>query len=258
MATTPSTTPESYEIVYRTPADPDRPATNYYPNHPDLLGLDRAAVNRANAQHSTGPRTEAGKQRAAMNALKHGLTACSPVLPTEDRAAYDELRRKFFDDHKPANAIESQLVQELVDTSWRLNRIPMLEANALAHALPPADPEQEVTFDIVDAHKILNSLGLHSARLSRQFHKALEHLLEIQKERLFQEKRRLREAAEILIRHKRKGLTWDPSDDGFVLSMDRIERHARFLIHENPHYFDPDGRSIAALSPAKANTAPRA
>ncbi len=212
----------------------------------------RTRVNRANAQHSTGPRTEAGKQRAAMNSLKHGLTACSPVLPTEDRAAYDEHRRRFFDDHKPANAIESQLVQELVDTSWRLNRIPMLEANALAHALPPADPEQEVTFDIVDAHKILSSLGLHSARLSRQFHKTLEHLLEIQEERLFQERRRLREAAEILIRHKRKGLPWNPADDGFVLSMDRIERHARFLIHENPHYFDPDGRSIAALSSSNA------
>jgi len=33
---------------------------------------DRAAVNKANAQHSTGPRTEAGKQRSKLNALRHG------------------------------------------------------------------------------------------------------------------------------------------------------------------------------------------
>jgi len=33
--------------------------------------IDRAVINRANAQHSTGPRTEAGKQRASLNALRH-------------------------------------------------------------------------------------------------------------------------------------------------------------------------------------------
>jgi len=50
--------------------------------------IDRAAVNRANAQRSTGPRTEAGKQHSALNALRHGLTAQTAVLPSEDPAAY--------------------------------------------------------------------------------------------------------------------------------------------------------------------------
>ena len=47
---------------------------------------DRTAINRANSQHSTGPRTEAGKRRSSLNALRHGLTAASAVLPSEDRA----------------------------------------------------------------------------------------------------------------------------------------------------------------------------
>ena len=128
---------------------------------------------------------------------------------------------------------------------------PSLETDALARALPPADPEQEVTFDIVDAHKILATLGLHSGRLSRQFQKALTQLRDLQEDRLRQEKRQLRDAAEIFIRHKRKGLSWDPADDGFVLSMDQIRRHAQFLIHQNPAYFDPDGRSQAALATSK-------
>jgi hypothetical protein len=34
---------------------------------------NRAAINGANAQHSTGPRTPAGKQRSSLNALRHGL-----------------------------------------------------------------------------------------------------------------------------------------------------------------------------------------
>ena len=203
----------------------------------------REAANRANAQHSTGPRTEAGKQRSSQNALTHGLTATSPVLPTENRAAYDDHCRRFFDEYKPATPTESQLVQELADTSWRLNRIPLLETDALTRAHPPADPEQEVTFDIVDAHKILATLGLHSGRLSRQFQKALTQLRDLQEDRLRQEKRQLRDAAEILIRHRRKGLTWDPADDGFVFSKEQVERHAQFLIHQNPVYYDPPRRN---------------
>jgi hypothetical protein len=48
-------------------------------------GARRAAVNRANSAHSTGPRTESGKQRSSLNALSHGLTArtasCPPRTP---------------------------------------------------------------------------------------------------------------------------------------------------------------------------------
>jgi hypothetical protein len=103
-------------------------------NHPD-----RAAINRANSQHSCGPRTIPGKQRSSLNALRHGLTATSPVLPSENPAAYETHRRNFFDEHQPATPTEIQLVQELADTSWRLNRIPLLEADLLARAanLPP-------------------------------------------------------------------------------------------------------------------------
>ena len=48
----------------------------------------RAATNRANSAHSTGPRTESGKQRSSQNALSHGLTARTAVLPTEDPDTY--------------------------------------------------------------------------------------------------------------------------------------------------------------------------
>ena len=44
--------------------------------------IHRAAVNKANAQKSTGPRTAAGKQRSSLNALRHGLTGQTIVLPT--------------------------------------------------------------------------------------------------------------------------------------------------------------------------------
>src|SRR5580693_10115073 len=116
--------------------------------------LDRAAINRANSQHSTGPRTAAGKQRSSLNALRHGLTAASPVLPSEDRSAYEDHRRSFLDEYRPATPTESQLVQELIDTSWRLNRIPLLEAALLDRAANPPTEQAAIDFDIVDAHRL--------------------------------------------------------------------------------------------------------
>ena len=49
----------------------------------------KIASNRANASHSTGPRTPAGKAKTRMNALKHGLRAEQVVIPGEDPKAFE-------------------------------------------------------------------------------------------------------------------------------------------------------------------------
>src|ERR1700693_3533092 len=92
---------------------------------------DRAAINRANSEHSTGPRTAQGKQRSSLNALRHGLTGHVVVLPTEDQAAYESHLTRFVDQFQPKGALEDQLVQSLGDTTWRLNRVPAIEATFL-------------------------------------------------------------------------------------------------------------------------------
>jgi hypothetical protein len=163
-----------------TPIPNQQPATN---NQPPI-------TNR-----STGPRTAGGKQRSSMNALTHGLTAASAVLPSEDQAAFDAHRRGFFDEYQPATPTETQLTQELADTAWRLNRIPSLEAALLDRAANPPTDQAAIDFDIVDAHRALATLGLHYQRLSRQFQKAVDKLREIQSERRFEQERALRRAA---------------------------------------------------------------
>jgi len=192
----------------------------------------RAAINRDNAQHSTGPRTEAGKHRSSQNALRHGLTAQTAVLPTEDLDSYQRHCRKFFDDHQPATAAETELVQELADTSWRQRRIPLMEAELLTRAMNPPTENAAINFDIVDAHRAITSLGLHSTRLSRQFQKALDKLLDLQAERQHQERRDLREAAALLEFHKHKGLAWEPADHGFVFSKQQVELYAARLMRQ--------------------------
>ncbi len=199
------------------------------------VSVFRATINRENAQHSTGPRTEAGKQRSALNALTHGLTGRTPLLPAEDLAAYQNHCQQLRDEYQPKTPTETQLVQEIADTSWRLNRIPLFEADLLARAANPPTEEAAIAFDIVDAHKAIATLGMHSHRLSKQFHKALEQLRAIQYHRRQGELRDLKDAAAILELHKHKGIPWQPGDNGFVFSKDEVERASQRMmrLHES-------------------------
>jgi hypothetical protein len=208
----------------------------------------RAAVNRANSLHSTGPRTDPGKQRSSLNALRHGLTARTAVLPTEAPEVYQRHLQQFLDEYTPATPTEIQLVHEIANTSWRLNRIPFLEAELLSRATNPPTEQAAIHFDIVDAHRALATLGLHGARLSRQFQKALDQLREIQEERRRMERRHLSEAAELLLRHQHRGLPWEPAGDGFVFSKEQVERHAQQLMRRNPTFYAAH-RSFQATPP---------
>ena len=194
---------------------------------------NRTAINQANAQFSTGPRTEAGKQRASLNSIKHGLTAATVVLPSEDPAEYEAHRRRFLDEYQPATATETQLVQELVDTAWRLNRIPLLEADLLSRAENPPNEQARIDFDIVDAHRLISSINLQGTRLSRQFQKALDKLREIQAERLDRERRDLKDAAALLELYKHKEQPWEPSDHGFVFTKPQVERAHERMMRQN-------------------------
>ncbi len=197
---------------------------------------------------STGPRTAAGKQRSSQNALTHGLTSHSPLLATEDPAAYQAHCRQFFDEYQPATATETQLTQELADTAWRLNRIPSLEAELFSQN---PNPQSLIP--------LLATLGQHYSRLSRQFQKALDKIREIQSERLAEQERALKRAAALLELHKQKGIPYDPavlfSEDGFVFSNDQVEAFARrlILLNESRHiehvrfYMQPPARAASAV-----------
>lgn len=147
---------------------------------PEAPAPPRVAANRANALHSTGPRTSDGKLRSAQNALTHGLTSRAPVIPGEDREAYRTHCEQLRAEYRPQTPTEAELVQDLADTTWRLHRVPRLEAELLR------------SHDRVkDCHQALATLSAHGQRLSRQFHKTLTQLRAIQAER------RQRESQEI-------------------------------------------------------------
>ena len=206
-----------------------RPTTNNQP----------PTTNRA-----TGPRTDSGKQRSSLNALRHGLTAASAALPSEDQAAFDAHRRKFLDEYQPATPTETQLTLELADTAWRLNRIPLLESELFSQ-----NPNPQTLIPM------LATLGLHYSRLSRQFQKAVDKLREIQADRRETQERDLKRATGLQELHKRKGIPYDPSQDGFVFSNQQIEDFAqrRMRLNESReteyricHLFTPAAREKSA------------
>lgn len=86
------------------------------------------AANRANARHSSGPRSARGRARAASNALKHGLAAARVVIPEEDPAEFAAWRSNLIGALAPVGALEEIFAEKIVADAWRLRRIPELEA----------------------------------------------------------------------------------------------------------------------------------
>jgi hypothetical protein len=155
----------------------------------------RLLANRANAQLSTGPRTEAGKARSSMNAVKTGLTGRTVLLPTDDATIYQHHLDRHFSEFSPATDKEKSLVQTIADTEWRLLRIAPLEASIyaigqleLADQFPdqsdPANRDALILGKIFMTYrKDLSNLALQERRLRGQRKADIAELLQLRKDR---------------------------------------------------------------------------
>src|SRR5437667_157352 len=85
------------------------------------------AANQANARHSTGPKTPKGKAVVRLNALRHGLLTRDLVLPEEDADAFEDLWNRVRPKYSPVGPIEEFLVNRVVYTMWRLQRLARAE-----------------------------------------------------------------------------------------------------------------------------------
>ncbi len=88
-------------------------------------------ANRRNAKKSTGPKTEEGKAKSSMNALKHGLTSQRVWLNEEEKKDFHEFRLGLVDELEPLGPLEMQFVCRIAAQMWRLARVPGIEAELL-------------------------------------------------------------------------------------------------------------------------------
>jgi hypothetical protein len=185
-------------------------------------------ANRANAQHSTGPRTEEGKQKSSLNALRHGLTGQIVIMPTDDLQAYRRHLDSFNKEYYPEGATEEHLVQSLADTSWRLNRVAALESNVLSLGVTSDDPLKNamaIAEALASQTKALANLSMHTQRLSRQFERTVNQLRALQQERRIKQSVELDRLVSIIKMHEAKGEPFDREQFGFVFSNQQIRLH---------------------------------
>ncbi len=140
-----------------------------------MASLAQQIANTANAQLSTGPRTEAGKAQSAQNARKHGLTAAELVIPFEDREEFEALHADYETDVRPQGALQQSVFEELVASAWNLRRIRRLETEACSTAKSYGE-----LLDSAEIQGKLDRLGRHKGRIERTFHRSLRELKALQ------------------------------------------------------------------------------
>jgi hypothetical protein len=89
------------------------------------------AANQANAEHSTGPKTEEGKATSSRNRTSHGLSYANGLfflLPCEDGGAYSLLLANLHHEHRPTTETERMLVDRMAEHHWLRCRAEFLES----------------------------------------------------------------------------------------------------------------------------------
>jgi hypothetical protein len=110
-------------------------------------------ANRRNAQQSTGPRTEAGKKRASLNARTHGLTAADAVIPGESEEDFEAYRAALWAEWEPKDADQAFEAELAINDGWRLFRAQRLEtglfaSNACSNATRIYHPIRDTSDDL--------------------------------------------------------------------------------------------------------------
>ena len=200
-------------------------------------------ANQANAQHSTGPRTEQGKKRASMNATRHNLTGQVIMLPQEDAAHYLQFCKNIHGAYKPEGHLEIQIAQSIADDEWRLNRIRAIEFVAVAsgHYTEEGDTRcdnAEIHAAVTQVNVFWNNpeklalYSLYEQRITRNLHKNEKRLKTLQAERRAALEQALEEARLLAELAQSRGETYDAALDfptftaknGFVFSTPELVR----------------------------------
>ncbi len=135
-------------------------------------------ANQANAQHSTGPRTDAGKASSSQNATTHGLTSKYTILlpgQEEEFAAFSEaLDAEFL----PEGAYQMILFKQILHAAWNMERCRKAEFDLQA-AL--ADPNTDI-LTVQDNYAQLKLIGLYYSRAERSMSQTARELRPLQTE----------------------------------------------------------------------------
>jgi hypothetical protein len=130
------------------------------------------AANRANAQHSTGPRTDAGKLRASQNALRHGLCSGIPIMHDEDDGRGDQILDALREEFQPVGPTEEILVYKMAEHFYYGKRASYILSDELTYNDHNEDNAREIGL-----------MMRYHAQSDRGYYRALTELRKVQTER---------------------------------------------------------------------------
>jgi hypothetical protein len=81
----------------------------------------RRLANQRNAQKSTGPKTEAGKRIARLNALSHGFRSEAGLVPRHLNDAVAKHEADLADAYRPEGGYQTWLIHQAADAAARLD-----------------------------------------------------------------------------------------------------------------------------------------
>jgi hypothetical protein len=136
---------------------------------------NQIAANQANAQLSTGPKTDAGKAASSQNSWKHGLTFGSfRVLCTESQMQYQDFLQELLSEYNPATPTEAILVERMAQHHWLRNRALHFQN----HYLESGDESSASQLSLFMRYESMHE---------RAYHKCLADMLKLRAEKQKQE-----------------------------------------------------------------------
>jgi hypothetical protein len=184
---------------------------------------------------SSAPR----EARSRLNALRHGLTGQTVVMPEEDLEVYTNFTNQIAGSFDTTTPIEQQLAFCYASYLWRINRAAAMEQNMftlgnmeevaenlqLEHAQVHNAFSEAKTFRSESPE--FSRLAMYTQRLVTQSEKVLEQLTSFQLARRQREEKEMPEAITAYKSHKKQNLDFDPKANGFVLTTAQIEARIR-------------------------------
>jgi hypothetical protein len=171
--------PEFLNSLRPIPPIPSPPVSYSSTERPNDDFHQKLIADLANAQNSTGPKSDANKRKVSLNSLTHGFAGQTCFVPEHEREAYIAHFQSFGAEWKPKGPTEQYMVQSLAELSWSVQQIRAVVNNIMSLSgtkSSPRDTGAEGTdFTLAQAANVsehlkeLNLLGIYEQRKHRLF-----------------------------------------------------------------------------------------
>ena len=210
-----------------------------------IADLQSQAATLKDLKGKKGPSSPESKDRVKYNALRHGFTGQVLIMTPEEHEKFAAFVKGIMTDLAPVGTHETFLANSMAEEAWRLNQIRARCTNLSAlgdfdgagrryrptEGPNPSDAariETAVTDTAVarDLSKEFALMSLYGQCTQRACEKYKKDLNELQEKRKAAEATELEEARLLFQLADSQGLAYDPKEDGFVFSLQRIKAHA--------------------------------